>query len=583
MTCRPRACALTALALLAACGSSPSGGAPDAGQPVIPGSGAPAVQSFSPDVPAWRGGCFLQGDPGKIVNASPSPDVRPFGHAFDCVPGPGGLVYLDRYDPVAGTGDVTVLSSAPGSVPVVIGANGGAGGIVNGSTGARFDDAQARVLTLQDVSFVTGQLVVADLPGGAPAVVANHVRVENYDFLADGGAVYVDNYRATSRTGDLYYWTAGAAPRLVASQASRFDFVMYRLAPARDQVAFLTGWTATAGGDLFVQTLPPGAPAARLAAGVDRMSWTADGHLVYLVRSSDGVTFALWIAGALAPLAASVSSADVVGNDVVYATGWDILSQQATLHVSPVPAGGDLLAGASPASLAYGLSATGQGASALAYVLRSAADPFTGDLSVAALTSTSASATPIDAGVSAAAGFGFAPKRGFVAYARGFENPQSPGSATPQPGIASELKVAAVGSPPAPFVLASSASVQRIAWDPQEQWVAGIGSFDAASNRGDLAVKGTADGKDLIAQPLQRVGASAFDFGVDGQALVAIREWDDALQRGELVLLLTSGATAWQPTAIDFDVTFYLPPHGGRVIYGVRGGGRDGLWLGGTP
>src|SRR6266496_1599625 len=433
MTCRPRACALTALALLAACGSSPSGGAPDAGQPVIPGSGAPAVQSFSPDVPAWRGGCFLQGDPGKIVNASPSPDVRPFGHAFDCVPGPGGLVYLDRYDPVAGTGDVTVLSSAPGSVPVVIGANGGAGGIVNGSTGARFDDAQARVLTLQDVSFVTGQLVVADLPGGAPAVVANHVRVENYDFLADGGAVYVDNYRATSRTGDLYYWTAGAAPQLVASQASRFDFVMYRLAPARDQVAFLTGWTATAGGDLFVQTLPPGAPAARLAAGVDRMSWTADGHLVYLVRSSDGVTFALWIAGALAPL---------------------------------------------PASVAYGLSATGQGASALAYVLRSAADPFTGDLSVAALTSTSASATPIDAGVSAAAGFGFAPKRGFVAYARGFENPQSPGSATPQPGIASELKVAAVGSPPAPFVLASSASVQRIAWDPQEQWVAGIESFD---------------------------------------------------------------------------------------------------------
>jgi len=580
MTHRPRACALAALALLAACGGSSSGGAPDAGLPATPGSGAPAIQSFSPDVPAWRGGCFLEGEAGKIVNASPSPDVRPFGRACDPIPGPGGLVYLDRYDPVAGTGDVTVLSSAPGSVPVVIGANGGAGGIVSGSTGARFDDAQARVLTLQDVSFVTGQLVVAGLPGGAPAtIIASRVRVENYDFLPDGGALYVGNYDATSRTGDLSYWTAGAAPVLVASQASRFDFVMYRLAPARDRVAYLTGYTATAGGDLFVQTLPPGAPAGRLAGGVDRMSWTADGQLVYLIRNPDGVTFALWIAGALTPLAASVSSADVVGNEVVYATGWDILSQQATLHVSPVPAGGDLLAGAFPASLAYGLSATPQ---ALAYVLRSAADPFTGDLSVAPVSSTSASATPIDAGVSAAAGFAFAPKLGFVAYALGFENPQSPGNANPQPGVARELRVAAVGTP-APFVLVSNASVQRIAWDPQDQWVAGIGSFDPASNRGDLVVKGTAAGQDLLGQPLQRVGASAFDFGVDGQALVAIREWDDALRRGELVLVPTSGATAWQPTAIDSEVTFYLPPRGGRVIYGVRGGGRDGLWLGGAP
>jgi hypothetical protein len=578
-----RGCALCALALLAACGSSSSSGASPQK------TGAPAVQTFDPDVPTWRGGCFLAGRPSKIVNASPSPDVRAFGHACDPSPGPGGLVYLDRYDPVSGTGDVTVLSSAKGAAPVVIGARGGAGGIVNGSTGARFDVPQERVLTLEDVTFVTGRLVVAPLPKGAPATaIADRVRVENYDFVAGGGVLYVGNYDATSRKGDLYFWSAGGSgPVLVAAQASRFDFVMYRLSPGRDKVAYLTGFTEAGGGELHVQPLPPGAGAALLASGAYRMTWTADGHLVYRVRNSDGITFSLWTwdGTSSVELSTSVNTASVAGNDIVYATGWDILSQQATLHVA-TPFGGDLLAGASPASLAFTLAAAPPGAGALegalAYVLRGAADPFTGDLFVAPLSTASAAATHVETAVDAGAGFGFSPSLGFVAYARGFENPTSPGGTTPQPGIASELKVAAVGATPAPFVLATSASVQRVAWDPLERWVAGLASFDPASNRGTLAVRSTAGGPDLLAGALQRVGGSSFDFG-DGQALAAIREWDDALGRGELVLVPTSGAAQWLPSAIGTDVTFFLQPTGGRIIYGVRGGGRDGLWLGGAP
>ena len=103
---RPSALAVVlASSVSAACSRGPTA------QPT-PERGAPPVTVFAPDVPAWRGGCFFDGPAGKIVNGSPSPDVQMFGHACDGTPGgSGGLVYLDRHDPVAGTGDVTVLLS----------------------------------------------------------------------------------------------------------------------------------------------------------------------------------------------------------------------------------------------------------------------------------------------------------------------------------------------------------------------------------------------------------------------------------------------------------------------------------------
>jgi hypothetical protein len=131
------------------------------------------------------------------------------------------------------------------------------------------------------------------------------------------------------------------------------------------------------------------------------------------------------------------------------------------------------------------------------------------------------------------------------------------------------------------MTLATAASMQRVAWDPLERWSAAIGGFQPAANRGELVVMDTASGARLFG--LERVAASRFDFGADGAFLAAIREWDDALQRGELVLTGTGGPVPWTAITIDEDVTFCLGPKGGRVIYGVRGGGRDGLWLGGPP
>jgi hypothetical protein len=597
MTAAHLAC-IAVFALAAACGSdssasSSTGAAPDGGVP-----------SYFPDVPTWRGGCFFDLPVGqasgtsKIVNGSPSPDVRVFGRACDPQPGPGGLVYLDRYDPVAGTGDVTVLGSTQGSVPVVIGKNGGAGGILNGGAGARFDDQQTRVLTLADVSFVTGQLVVADLPSGAPSrLIADHVRVENYEFLPNGSVFFVGNYDAAKRVGDLLYWDDDAPqdpPRTVDSQASRFDFVMYRMAPGRRQVAYLKSWATAQGGDLFAQTLPPGPPPiARIDSEVLGMAWTADGQrLVYRTRNSDGVTYTLkaWDAGtrevrvvAGAPPGVGVSSSDVVGNDIVYADGWNLLSQQATLHVTPAAGGPEPFGPSSPVSLTYGVAQppTADGAGALAFVgLPDPSDPFSGNLFLSAVPGGPGTLVDDSGRVSPEAGFHFGPRAGFVAWARDFRNPKSTGAGL-QPGIATEVLIASMqGASRA--TLATSGSMQRISWDRLERWVAAVGSFQPAANRGDLIVMDTATGTQLFAA--HRVAGLWFGFGADGTSLAAIRDWDDALQRGELVLVLatTSGASPWAEAPIDEDVTFYLEPRGGRVIYGVRGSGRDGLWLGGA-
>ena len=546
-----------------------------------PGFATPEAQS--PDVPTWRGGCFYSGPAGKIVNGSPSPDVRLFGSACATPPGPGGLVYLDRYDPVASTGDVTVLSSEPGSAPVVIARNGGSGTADPASSGARFDDAQRRVLALADLTFVTGQLVVAELPAGAPVqVVASGVRVDNYEFVGDGGVIFVGNYDASARQGDLFYWN-GATPQLIAATTSRFDFVMYRLDPARARVAYLRGYTDLAGGDLFVQPVPPaGAEPAPLASGVRRMSWTADGrHLVFRTVSADGITYALWSwdgEGAPVQLAPAVASAAVLGNDVLYTTDWSVLTGQALLHLVSADGGPDLLGAAGPASPAYASVQPPGAPGELAYLVQpDAADPFTGDLFVTRLSGSSPAR--LDTGVSARAGYQFSPGGGFVSYAVGFEQPQSPGSANPQPGLAREVRVAGTVAG-TPFVLTRDGST-FVAWDPQERFVAGIADLVPAASYGTLVVSSTADGARLFSS--DRAGISEFGFAADGSALWVVHGWDDAMRRGELLLAPTSGPAAWQQAVIAQGVTAVAGVSAGRVIYCVQGSGRDGLWLGALP
>ena len=341
-----------------------------------------------------------------------------------------------------------------------------------------------------------------------------------------------------------------------------------------------------------MQTLPPAQPpSVPIDSNVLGMSWTADGQrLVYRTRNLDGVTFTLktWHAGtggislvAGAPPSVGVSSSDVVGNSIVYADGWNILSRQAMLHVVPAAGGPESFGTSSSVSLAYGIAQppTAGGAGGLAFVrLPDPSDAFSGDLFLSTVPAGPGTLVDDSRRVSPEAGFHFGPRVGFVAWARDFRNPRSPGGAS-QPGIASEVMVAALQGGPR-FTLATSGSMQQISWDRLERWVAALGGFQPSANLGDLIVMETATGTQLFAD--HRVAGRWFGFGADGASLAAIREWDDALQRGELVLATTSGASPWAETPIDADVTFYLEPRGGRVIYGVRGAGRDGLWLGGA-
>src|SRR3990172_8114738 len=375
---------LAALAVSARGSTTPPAGDPSA-------QDGNATNAFVPDVPSWRGGCFFDGPSGKIVNASPSPDVRLFGGACATPASPGGIVFLDRHDPVTGTGDVAVLSADPGSVPVVVGPSGGAGGLIPGGTGARLNDAQTRLLTLSSVSFVTGQLVLVDLPRAAsPQTIASGVRVENYDFLPGDRALFVGDYSATSRTGNLYYWPGAGSPQLIASQIARFDFNMYRLSPDRTRVAYLTSFTSIDGGNLFVQTLPPGAAATPVDTRVAGLSWTPDGrHLVYLVQEIGAPTFSLRVwdeAGATSTVQGGVNRAVLAGDQLLYLTGWSILAQQGTLHRRGVTDGADSFT-ATGASREYAaLAPQGLAGGALAFtLLPSASDPFVGDLHLTSL------------------------------------------------------------------------------------------------------------------------------------------------------------------------------------------------------
>jgi hypothetical protein len=571
---REVAVSLVAALALSACGSTTR-------------SEPPVASAFVPDVPSWRGGCFFDGPSGKIVNASPSPDVRLFGGACSTPASPGGIVFLDHHDPVTGTGDVAVLSADPGSVPVLVGPHGGAGGIIPGGTGARFNDAQTFLLTLSDVSYVTGRLVLVDLPRAtSPRILADGVRVENYDFLPGDGVVFVGDYSATSRTGSLYYWPGTGSPELVAGPIARFDFNMYRLSPDRARVAYLTSFTSVDGGSLAVQTLPPGSGATPIDTGVVDLSWTPDGqHLVYLVQEEGAPTYSLriWDEGASPrTVADGVSRVVLAGDQILYLTGWSILTQRGALHRRGITDGADSLT-AVDATRAYAALALQGTAGVLAFtVLPSASEPSAVGLYLTSLTDSGdgSPGQPVDTGISPAAGFSFSPAGGFAVYAKGFEQPQAAGSANPQPGIAGEVWAAPSAGVGAPFLLASEGSFQWFAWDPDESLVGALSDFAPALGSGTLVVRDTA-GHPLFSQ--LRVGATHFDFGDDGAVLAFLREWDDALQRGELAATSTTGPRAWQAETIDRDVTFYLQARGERIVYGVRGGGRDGLWLGALP
>jgi hypothetical protein len=581
-----RLSALVALCGLAACNDPPSptivtpgGETPD---PSV-SAGAPAVTFFDPDVPAWRGGCFFGGLAGKIVNGSPSPDVRMFGHACDGTPGGiGGIVYLDRHDPVSGTGDVTVLLSNAGSRPMVVGPRGGAGGTVPGSTGARLNDDGTQLLTLSEVAAVSGTLQLVSLfPAPSAKVIADRVRVENYDFLPGDAVLFVGNYDASRRVGDLFYVPRGRAAQPVVVGAARVEFVLYRLSPDRRRVAYLHA-LRDGSLQLEVSTLPPGAAPTVVERRVAQVAWTADGQrLVYLVASTDGLTSDVkaWevATGTVVPLASGVNAATVVGNDVAYVQGWTVLAPEATLHVAPAVGGGDALT-ASAVSLDFAGVAAAPSGPVMAFVtIPDVGDPFTGELFLAAVPGFP---RRIDAGITPASGFHFSPRASFVAYSKGFERSQASGNPSAQPGVAKELAVASPSG--ARFTLATDASFEKVAWHPDEAFVAAIGGFDPGRNSGELVVK-RADGTEAAPSPLARgVNASWFGFSDDGSLLAAIRDWDDGLLRGELVTMPTLGEGAWAPTALPGgagkNATFFVT-QGSRVVYGVRGDALDGLWL----
>jgi hypothetical protein len=558
---------LLAAAVALACGGS----SPRREEP--PPDGPPIV--FSPDVPAWRGGCFAEGPAGKIVNGRPSHDVRFYGSACGeaGARGPGGLVYLDAFDPVAGTGDVTVLSSAAGAGPVVVAPNGGPGGIVAGGTGVRFDAAGTAFLTLREVGFVNGQLVRVELGGADPVVrpIALDVRVLNYEPLAGGAVLFVAAYDPATREGDLALWD-GARSSTLVPRISRAEFEMFRLDPARRRAALLLGWTETGGGDLQVLPVAPPGAAELVDRAVDRMAWTSAGALVWAVRQPNGnLTLRRSASGDAAgarTLATDVRSWSVVGDAVAYVGGWSLLSGTGALGVASGEANrGELATGVLPEVGA----APAAGGLALAFVEAGSEDRRSGRLRVGGALG---AAPAVDDRVAPRAGFWFSPDGRLVAYAREWSDPAAPGSASPQPGIAGEVRVVAVAGG-APVSVAARGSMQRVAWDPLGRLVAAIADLDPASNSGRLEVRSAADG--LLLHAFERSSPFGFAFGVEGRDLAAIRGWDDALGRGELVLQPLAGAAA--PTVVSRDVTAFLAPAGGRMIYVVRGGGRDGLWL----
>ena len=558
--------ALAAALLLAACGGS--SGKAAATSPA-------AVVSYDPDVPAWRGGCFVDGTAGKIVNGTPGPEVIQYGDA--CSGGSGGLVYLDRYDPLAGTGTVTVLPSTPGAKPIAVAPAGGAGGVVAGSTGARIDEAGRQLLTLRNVGYVTGELVLVDLtnPGKVPQSIAANVRVLNYDFLPSGAVIFTGNYDPGTRQGDLFVWNGAVAQR-VALAASRAEFQLYRLDPALAKAAYLTAWTETGGGELkLVQVSPTPGLEVHVDDAVEGMAWTASGALVWAVRLPDGSASLKILPPGSAPgeertLDTGVQSWTVAGDDVAYVKDWTLLAGYGTFFRASVTGAPPEL-GIPQASLELGAApapAPGTTRAALSFVQVSDTDRRSGTLWVVG----PAGAHAVEAGAVPRAGYAFSPGGSYLAWARGFTDPYAPGSASPQPGIADEVRVVRVDGGAA-FTVATSASMQSIAWDPGERFVGALSAFDAAANAGRLEVRDLASPQTALLS-VERVPPSGFAFGDDG-TVAAVSGWNDALLQGELVVQRPGAAAA----SVASGVTSFLAPRGGRVIYAVRGSGRDGLWL----
>jgi hypothetical protein len=406
------------------------------------------------------------------------------------------------------------------------------------------------------------------------------VRVENYDFLPGDAALFVGNYDADRRVGDLYYLPPGGAPQTIAIGAARVEFILYRLSPDRRRVAYLR---ARADGSLAleVSALPPAAAPTVVDVGVAQLAWTADGARLVYVASADGLTgdLAAWevATGAKAVLAKGVDAATVVGDDVVYAQGATVLSPAATLHVAAAAGGPDAFS-APAASLDFGGAVSAAGHRVVAFAtLPDLADPFSGDLFL----ESGGAATLVDRGITPAAGYRFSPSASFVAYAKGFTRPRASGNPGAQPGLAREIAVASPSG--ARFTVAADASFERVAWAPDEGFVAAIAAFDPARGSGALVVKRAPDGADAAPGPrADGVSARWFGFTDDGAALAAIRGWDAGRERGELVLLPTSGAGAWRAAPLaggaGVGATSFVTSNG-RVLYGVRGDGRDGLWL----
>jgi hypothetical protein len=525
------------------------------------------------------------------VNGDPSQDIRIFGDPCPASgAGSGGLVYLDNYDPVAGTGDVTVLSSAAGSRPRVIGKNGGTGGIYPGSTGARIQRDGSRLLTLANVDVVTGALVKMELPDGPVTTLAQNVRVENYDFLPDGGILYVGNYArniaaAEYSTGDIVRWDDGARSTL-AAEVNRFDFFMYRLSPDALRIAYVKNLDVS-GGDLYVQPVAAGSTAVLVDTRVESMAFASDGSLVYWQNDTDGTSYHLWVvpAAATSPnqsvsIASQVNSVAVEGSTIVYQAGWDLLDRTEELWQATTAGGaGVQLAARAADPIAVFLG--GGGGGALVFTDGYDPDRGTADLRWTPL-GAGGGTTLDDVGMTPEGGLHFSPQGGWLAYTMGYTDPVTVSDPLPQPGIAAQLEVTNL-STGARFLLGSQASIQRVAWASDDSAVAAVADLDLTTNSGRLVVAPTSGGGTWL--EADRVGALAFAFGEPGygagRSIAALRAWNDALQRGELILAPVAAQAS--PQAVDEDVTFFLPPRGGRILYAVRGGGRDGIWLYAAP